>query len=1050
MAQLVFGAVGAAAGFMVGGPAGAQIGWMVGSAIGGYVGQEDVHTEGPRIGDRTVTSSTLGTPMTVLYGTARLAGNVIDCSEIREVSTTTEQGKGGPENTSTTYTYNCDIAIDLCQGQILAIRKIFTDGKLTYDVSAGGSVGAAIASSANAAGFKLYTGTEAQMPDPTLEALQGVGNVPAYRGRAYVVFTGLDCPNARTPQMTFEVVKEGTLGSESLIYVALPGTNVNRASIAKDQIAQYESAPTSASKNYTAGSGYFIGPRVENYALFGGASPVPVQGSLYAMSREAAGSFASPHNIYVFDLADGSSQIVLTYIPGSAGNELSPRYAAYDKVTGKYCAVGGGADYRGSVITMMPSGLVTDVLQTYNTPMAFYDDVIYTCALRSGITYLRKYSGTTGLYLGEVSAGANRGSTQLLVYADEGGVFVLDAALTNFGIARSLWQVTDAGWELLTTGAFINNIGGAMAAFYANSSYAIIGPEYDGAAVTSNYRLIRYGVMQPTEPTVASIITDQCLLAGLAADQIDVTGLTDTVHGYPITRVSSARGNIQPLLKAFFIDPVEVDGKVKFIKRANAGQVTTISFDDLAASEDDGQPGDPFPLVRAQEDELPRSITVQFMDVAADYQAGAEQALRQVTQSINDIADDIAICTNSDHAKKVADVLLFDAWSGRNRRSGKLTRQFADLTPGDVALVEYPRGTFQSRLLTRVSDTGVMIEFEAIDANAELYQVAPPGAAGDFGQTVDALPPPSQMQLLDIPLLRDVDDNAGLYVAQAGLGANWRGAALYVGQDESSLAFRGSVDVAAPIGFAESALGNWLPNTIDESNTVVVNVGPDTLSSSTRAAILTGTTNACAIGAEGRWEVLQFIRASSLGGGRYLLSGFKRGQRGTELNCGNHQANDAFVLLVPLGLLRPVFDVAELGQTRKYRSVSNGLPLASVVSIDGINTGVGLKPLSPYNLRRSRTSGDLTITWARRTRLSDNWLTGLVPLGESSEAYQVDVYTSAAFTTVVRTLSVTARTAVYTSAQQVVDFGSAQAVVYVRIYQMSGAIGRGFSLQGSI
>jgi hypothetical protein len=216
MAGLVFGAIGAYIGSFAG-PTGAAYGWAIGSAIGGVVGQKAVHNEGPRVGDQQYTSSTLGTPMTVLYGTFRLAGNVIGASKMREVSTTQKQGKGGPKVTNTTYSYNMDIAVDLCNGPIGGIRKVWLDGKLAFDATAA-PVGAPapllfgpqlFASGARAPAFKLYLGTESQLPDPTLEAIYGVGNVPAYRGRAYVVFSRLDCPSARVPQMTFEVFSSG-------------------------------------------------------------------------------------------------------------------------------------------------------------------------------------------------------------------------------------------------------------------------------------------------------------------------------------------------------------------------------------------------------------------------------------------------------------------------------------------------------------------------------------------------------------------------------------------------------------------------------------------------------------------------------------------------------------------------------------------------------------------------------------------------------------------------------------------------------------------------
>ena len=57
--------------------------------------------------------------------------------------------------------------------------------------------------------FEVYTGTEDQLADPTIEGYEGVGHVPGYRGLAYVVFPNfqLEKFGNRIPNFRFEVYR---------------------------------------------------------------------------------------------------------------------------------------------------------------------------------------------------------------------------------------------------------------------------------------------------------------------------------------------------------------------------------------------------------------------------------------------------------------------------------------------------------------------------------------------------------------------------------------------------------------------------------------------------------------------------------------------------------------------------------------------------------------------------------------------------------------------------------------------------------------------------
>src|SRR5690606_15900710 len=77
-----------------------------------------------------------------------------------------------------------------------------------------------VISDALASKMTIYTGTEDQMPDPVIESFQGAGNVPGYRGYAYVVFDDVELKpedgNRIPAQWKFEVYEDGVSDEEEL------------------------------------------------------------------------------------------------------------------------------------------------------------------------------------------------------------------------------------------------------------------------------------------------------------------------------------------------------------------------------------------------------------------------------------------------------------------------------------------------------------------------------------------------------------------------------------------------------------------------------------------------------------------------------------------------------------------------------------------------------------------------------------------------------------------------------------------------------------------
>lgn len=1055
MAKLVYGAVGAVVGFYIGGPAGAQYGWMIGSAVGSVVGQEDQTIQGPRMGDKQVLSSTLGTSMPHLYGAWRLAGNVIDASEIREVeSRTVESGKGGPDIVSINYTQNVDLAIDLCQAGALGIRKIWSDSKLIYDMSDTADVETLIASSLQAEGFQFYDGAEDQLTDPTLEALHGV-DTPAYRGRSMVVFKALDCPQGRIPQLSFEVVMTGSLSSKTLLIntAPRPTTLYVGYAITKDVILHVQEVLGAGADVYlveSAGVSFLhqlplpAAPGAVGSVVNTGFRPMP--GSTRAMFMRGDDSAT---NIWDVDLLTGDQKLVTSAIgplSGWSGSELNA--SALDPITERYAFVSGGsaAPDAAYVLSHGHQPVAVASYTSNRSPVAAYSGVVYLLQIISGNVVLVRRDGEFGTPVLTDLVGPATGSYNLqasAIQADSSGVWV---SLAKSSVV-DIYAIRGDAWVLLGSPAIsaADSYGGDKTpTFYTNGSIAFL-----AAPTASEYYVAQLQSIVPAEHAISLIIEDQLGSSGVPIDRIDASAVTDTVVGYLVGRVASARSNLEPVMKAFFIDGVDEDGLLRFTPRASKTAVAPIAFEQLAASSGEEAPGGPLPLRRSQEPEMPRTVTVDYVDINSDYQPNSETAIKQVTTSLNDVLIEIPIAINSDKARQIAEITLFNAWNQRNTRAGAIDRSFAFLSPGDFVDIEYPRGVVSTKMLSNINDDGAVLSFDAIDADAALYTKEFSGSTAVNSQSVTPLPSIARAVVLDTSILRDQDDDAGVYVALGGAGT-FSGAALFVGDDEADLTAQGSVATACALGNAEDALASFTPGILDEINTVTVQLFSGALASTTYDRIVNNTDNYCAIGAAGRWELLQFRTATSLGSGRYRLSGLNRGRRGTEWAVSLHAVGDAFVLLQAPGMLRPVFQAGEVGASKLYVPVATGRSIETALRLSSALTLEGLKPHAPYDLRGSRASNDLTMTWHRRTRYLDNWLLGVVPLGETTESYSIDIFASGAYATVVRTLSSTSKTVTYTSAQQVTDFGSNQATVYARVYQISAAIGRGYSVQRAL
>lgn len=204
MATILLSAAGAAVGAGFGGAilglSGAVIGRAIGATIGRVIDQRLLGSgsqavETGRIDRFRLTGASEGSAVGLLWGRMRVSGQIIWATRFREQSRTSGGGKGAPTKPKVTeFSYTVSLAVALCEGQITRVGRVWADG---------------VEIAPDEVTMRTYTGASDQLPDPKIEAVEGAGKVPAYRGTAYVVFEDLDIGRFgnRVPQFSFEVMR---------------------------------------------------------------------------------------------------------------------------------------------------------------------------------------------------------------------------------------------------------------------------------------------------------------------------------------------------------------------------------------------------------------------------------------------------------------------------------------------------------------------------------------------------------------------------------------------------------------------------------------------------------------------------------------------------------------------------------------------------------------------------------------------------------------------------------------------------------------------------
>jgi hypothetical protein len=231
----------------------------------------------------------------------------------------------------------------------------------------------------------------------------------------------------------------------------------------------------------------------------------------------------------------------------------------------------------------------------------------------------------------------------------------------------------------------------------------------------------------------------------------------------------------------------------------------------------------------------------------------------------------------------------------------------------------------------------------------------------------------------------------------------------------------------------------------DWASTARVRLYGGALASASDLNVLNGANVAVVQRPDGAWEVLQFANANLVATRTYQLSRFLRGQRGSEWAMGDPLPAGAPFVILDANVIPIASGLDMLERAMVLRVVAadrdHGDPSAVALTVTPARTA--LEPLSPVHLHASRSGAGVALTWMRRKRgtVPATWSV-TVPLGEESEAYQVDILSGSS---VVRTLSSATPSVLYAAADELTDFGAPQTSLSIRAYQLSATVGRGIA-----
>lgn len=474
------------------------------------------------------------------------------------------------------------------------------------------------------------------------------------------------------------------------------------------------------------------------------------------------------------------------------------------------------------------------------------------------------------------------------------------------------------------------------------------------------------GALLSADPFLADVVADLLRRSGVKQEHIDTSELWVPIEGYRIANEGGADSNIAPLQAAWFFDPGEWDKKLRFVMRGGE-PVAHLTYDDLLERHEDRA----FKTERVQEIELLRKVNVTMIDSTAGWIPNKQTAERRsaTIKAVGEASSVLPITAKPDFTATVALKRLRVPWGEPHKFAYALGTRWSALTATDVVTYTNQRGRkFVMRLAKLEEDYGRI----AIQANSNAAWVYKQTAIGTAVPpsipTVPAQAGDTVILPLDIPVLRDQDDELGYYIAPYGTGEGWGGGLLQISLDGGATVLQ-SLDVTVPASVGETVTA-LVPEVSSEylSDQVLRITIPETPESISYAELLRYRNLAAVQRADGSWELLQWQTATQVSENVYDLSGLVRGRYATSPDAV--PAGAGFVILDASVLFVQVQQWM-VGQTISYRGITYHQNADDVPWQSFVATSPKSQEEWPVHMVRAERDGsdNVTVSWIGRARL---------------------------------------------------------------------------------